>query len=714
MSSSSQLVFRSDIESSPPAEVSGGPGLPSEFGRIGELTIEARKDPNDIRKWESLFNELERVHAEQSATVAKKSTMELLNQLTIKGYDALLSRFPNLSEYWKKWSIFEYKLRGNKSSIEILETAVEKVPYSIELWQDYLNALVLTYEKNDDEQKRFIRYRYEKALRLNGYNFNSHPLWDRILEFENSIEEASEVSLKLYLKLVRYPLYEYARYYKQFTNIYKKFKIKDLIPEKDLNHYVSQYNQKSYETLSIIEKSQIIDDYFQKIHNNTQQEVSSKWQFESTLTFHEFSLTYMGEINAAVDNWVNYLNYEIKAFDFSSKDGYEHVVSLFERALIPNCLDGKIWLKYVAFLNKIKLAEAEKFGLIKEVYNRSINNFVPLTENDLRSFYVKFLLKSDKVEVANEYLFDLIKLFSGTKNTKVYLKSQYIVSIRDLLNIWSKALDQSEYFNTLEKLVNNYFTEQESKSRKVHNESTDVYIPLKKGRIDKVYLNTLPNLLNDDSIPVVSVLYLQELLKRKNFLGIRRFFNKHHTEEVYKSSISFWKFYVEFEGFINFNITNLNAVMKHVKTETQLPKNAVDALIDIHYDIVNANLVDLYDTHDTSLLIQKDLETSDSPVQNSSLHTRLANNNYIIREVEEGKGSRGKNSASTSNREDLILKSFKSQNGHPGIIIEARPEITNRIMNPGNWISLVKPDVPPFPVFKNVEKANMPVNYPTI
>ena len=55
------------------------------------------------------------------------------------------------------------------------------------------------------------------------------------------------------------------------------------------------------------------------------------------------------------------------------------------------------------------------------------------------------------------------------------------------------------------------------------------------------------------------------------------------------------------------------------------------------------------------------------------------------------------------------------QIGHPGIFIDAVPQITNRLMLDGNDIDLTQENlsIPPLPMFKNVEKASQPIKYPS-
>ena len=60
-----------------------------------------------------------------------------LKQDIHNSYKALLSRFPYLTEYWKKWQLVELKINGETASQDILRMAVENYPNSISLWTQY-------------------------------------------------------------------------------------------------------------------------------------------------------------------------------------------------------------------------------------------------------------------------------------------------------------------------------------------------------------------------------------------------------------------------------------------------------------------------------------------------------------------------------------------------------------------------------------------------
>lgn len=671
-----------------------------------KLQLEVEQDPNNFKKWTSLFDAFES-HIQEN--VDKLDSMgDDFKSLVNKSYQEIVSRFPYLTEIWKAWLIIEFKLNGTESSIRILQKSVETFPYSVDLWVDYLSAQISQYTSSpDDESLRFIRYLYSQAIDLNGRHFTSHGLWDKIIEFEKSLNPKSIELLQVLLKVIKIPLYQYAQYYNQFVEINKDFPVQDIIDENKIKEYIIQFQKSSLDEFSLVEKHQIIDDFSYAIFRNTQDTVNEKWTFESSLSIQYFSLDNLKEMENEFTKWTTYLDHEIQKINQyqTSTDivpsilesQFAGVVNLFERALVPNCFNSNLWLKYLAFLNILKVDD--KFELMKNVYDKAVSSFIPLDDNIIRFSYAKFLLKHDKVDLASEYLFDLIKLFSGST---IYLKQQYIQSLTTMIDIWSQVVSHSKLVNLLEDIINEYFGREKSKRRNEGKTETDSTEAQDTFKLDSKYTNLLSKLLNDEGICAIILKYLSLLKTDNQVLKSRQFFNQFYAENALKKSIGFWKFFIDFEGLSQHNIDNLRSILHYIQMKTQLPKSVVDSMIDLCYDIIGANLSHTKRFDD--ILVKRDNDTSNSLLQNKSARYRLIANNYIVKQTE----------GHFNDQEGEFLKVARKHAGHPGIFTEATPEITNQIMNDGNWIKLTDTNlqIPPFPTFKNVEKASLGIKYP--
>ncbi|KAG2733691.1 hypothetical protein G9P44_003216 [Scheffersomyces stipitis] len=675
-----------------------------EVDNLDKLHNDIRRSPNDLTKWDKLFQSFERTFTVKFEGKPDKVSTQF-KLLVTKTYASLLSRFPYLASYWKSWSIFAFKLSGTKESIEVLEKSVIGFPYSVELWTDYISALILTYG-NDPEKLSFIRAQYSEALRLNGLNFLSHPLWDKVIEFETGIGEKS-VIVGLYLRVTKIPLYQYAQYYNSFTQINKNYDITDVIPSLELAEYVKRFNKTDVTELTLGEKNQVVDDHTDIIFTSTQEQVTDKWSHESSIFIHDFSLDRLDEIAKEKEIWIKYLDHEISKYKVSSAiDQFDNVANIFERALVPNYYNEGIWLKYLAFINISELEDEVKYEKAKAIYLRAISG-LPVESTVLRSLYPKFLMKYKHLDIAKSYLYDYLKLFGGRGNR--YFKSQYLQTVQDTVEVWEKSENSKDYLAKLQTIVDEYFSLHNAKSIKkdskgVKGESADALFVL--------------NLLNDEAITIITVAYLKELYAQTDSVSrIREMFNLLYKENAFKKSVLFWKYFLNFERLHGQTLHNLRMIINYVKTETQLPKAIVDAFITIEYDIIGANLDSAVEQHRAGVprssledLIKNDMETSLSLIHNASARKRLANSNYIVKDAEDLKSAHKTN----FNREAELLKITRKHIGHPGILIEAIPDITNKFMKEGNDVSLLdsKLVVPSFPTFKNAEKANASINYP--
>ncbi len=623
--------------------------------------------PNDLSLWDRLFQLLEQEFAARYDPLGD-AIGPSFKKFSYQAYSDLLARFPYLTKYWKQFLIFEYKLNGIKASVDVLSKSVNQFPYSVSLWVDYLSALITKGEDAD-----FIRSQFQLALKHNAYHFLSHPIWDKLFEFEQNIG-GEESTFWLYLKVIKLPLYQYAQYYQKFTEVNKKHSLQDLFsdendPNSVLQTYLSTYNKLVANELTKAERFQIVDDFSYKIFVKTQAKVNDKWEYESLIAHPEFGLEPISDED--VIQWIKYLDYEIACFkDERNPQQFKLVVNLFERALIPNCLDPKFWLKYIAFLNDYDDEGPEaKFERLDNVYRRAVDKFVPLDRNGIRFSYFYFLMHFNKSDDANHYLRNLISWLQRENNTDDYIKG-----IELLLDLEGEQLIQT--------LISQFF----------EPSSTP------KSLVD----HTTINLFNDNSVESVMSKYLSRLLLHINedsVLKLRSFFNSHHQDTRLQASPKFWAFYVHFEGVLCHNTENLKRLMHWVKTKSRLPKLVVDALVELEYDILSADLYRVLSDaalrgHPNDVFIKRDIETSESLAHNGSWRARLAGMNYQLQDGEHG----GKNTKTFDNYTRYLQKRI----GQAGAVLKNAPEILNGLAH----VSLTaKVNIPDFPQCKNTEKG---------
>ncbi|EGV60803.1 pre-mRNA splicing factor [Yamadazyma tenuis] len=619
---------------------------PEEFER---LKTEVDTSPNNIHKWDELFAKID----DRINSVNPKDVSAEFKSFIHTCYTELLDRLPFLVEHWRRFSIIEYKLNGIKSSIEVLSRSVDAVQFSVGLWEDYLNALAL-------EKDEKYGHALEMCISLNGHHFNSHNIWDKYLEHKK------DNVLPVYLKLIHIPLYEYAKYYNQFAEINKNYSLKDILGD-DLEENLQRFGKTSPDECSVIESHQIIDEFSYQIFATNQTRVNAKWEFESKITTLDLNLKVSSDTES--DNWFAYLDYEIQHY----KQDYNTITNLFERALIPNCFNQKLWLKYLAYINVSD--ESHKFQVMDSIYSRCVNKFIPLDVNFVRFSYGRFLLKHNKVDLMNDYLLDLVKFFGGDNNSKLYLKSGYTETVESLLVNWSKLVGTEAFLQISQSLLECYFEESKSITAEVET-------------VSRSTVNLLFSRLNDQSILVVIKLYLNTLLSvsdlsnPKDVNGLRQFFNKHYKRPQLRSSVSFWKFYVELEGAGMFNFSHLHQIIKYIQKETTLSKIVVNKFLNFQYNLYTSNYKRFKADVDDDSIIRYQNNLSLNPTDNKYL---LASYGKSIRDI-------------------------KDQFEHPGIVIDNKPDITNKLMNQN--FDLFSDEFPYPATFKNIEKANAPIPFP--
>lgn len=656
--------------------------------------------PNNLQLWNELFKCLEEKWDKESLSEEQKKTVR---SVVVSSYDTLLSRFPYLTEYWKMYLILQYKLSGVSASLQVLETAKEKNPQSVSLWIDYLNARLATSKDNDVQE---IRQKFVQAAAAIGPSFNSDAFWNLYIDFERkNAKPGDKQLLHLYLKLIAIPLYQYAQYYNQFTEICKDYQVSEVITDATvLQQYLAQFQKEKVEDLSTVEQHQIIDTFAYSVFENTQKRVNAKWEYESLLTIQDFTVPEL-ETEVQSDTWNKYLDFEIGEYDKNPTElQYQLVVSVFERALVPNALNASMWLKYAEFTEThpghTDAASIYKRGLL----------FVPLAEPILREKFVSFLMKANKFDEATVFLLESAKQYSGSSTT-LYAKTAYVHSLKQIMDLWKDNAPLSAE-KALEDLVTGYF-DRIDRYKKSTTAETEKDQETEKHTVKAEHSTALSKALNDHGICVVAVGYLRILAdKLENATKIRSFYNKYHKNSMFGRSVQFWKFFVDFEGEKHKNLVNLSTVVDYIKTSTALPKKAVDSFIDMHYEITAANLrmAMALGQEYLDILVTRDAEKSVDLKANKSARVRLANNNHLIQKHEEQtKGG----FLSDSEKQDLLMSMRLRQLAHPGIFVDYTPEITNSIMR-GSPISLLDDDItiPPLPVTRAVDRASVPVNYP--
>ncbi|PVH14589.1 uncharacterized protein CXQ87_002734 [Candidozyma duobushaemuli] len=563
------------------------------------------KNPNSIEQWNELIRRSEDKYDNSGG---QEDQRKKYASSTSNVYRQLLSRFPFLTESWKQFSIFTYKANGLKESLAVLELATKKHPQSISIWVEYLTALISAGDEFFPANR--IDQEFSRAKTQIGYNFHSDPFWDLYISHVSKKDDPKDL-VSLYLYLIHIPLYQYAKYYNQFVEMNKTFDVNEIVEdEKHLNKLLQAFDKTNVSELSALEKGQLIDEYANSIFVETQRQVNEKWPYESSLGFQDFQLSTPPD----VEPWLRYLTHELDILktlsDESQKVHHLRFISnLFERTIVPNCFNSQVWLKYCDFTETHL-----PFDEAKGVYDRAVFNFVPLNEPEVRIKYEGFLMKHEMFDVCNEYLLDLLRLFSGSTGYNIYSKAPYMQTLQQLVSLWNKHVASDKLTGVLENIISGFFDRVDRYKKEPTGEQNGK--DEKQYELKQAFITLLSKLLNQDGISVITVAYLKLLEAAGEVVQIRQFFNKYFKEQAFSWSVQFWKFFVDFEGYNQVNLVNLRSIINIIKEKTALPQRAVEGFLEIYHEIVLKNLKSAIllkgpngeDLHDT--LINLGLEKS--------------------------------------------------------------------------------------------------------
>lgn len=601
-------------------------------------------NPNDMASWDRLIEMMEDL-------VAVNPSMSQEMKLLVKqNFEELLTRFPLFFGYWKKYVSVVYQLDGLDSSIDILSRSVTSFPNSLDLWMDYLSALVA----NRSSDKELIREKFEEAVYQCGRHFLSHPLWDKYLEWISSVEGESIHYMRVLLKVIRLPLHQYAKYFTKFYEIKPNFGKDDLLTEEESIKTATQLYSKS-DGLSDEEIDHILDTFFLALFNNTQKLTTERWPFEAGIVTNFFNLELVPQ--EEVENWIKYLDFE------EAQHNYLQTKALYERCLVPCALYESFWIKYLSFLRNSDSSE------ILNVFHRACNVFVPVDKLEVRFKYSRFAKSVVKnMDLAREILFTCCNL--NTNSFEPFVKA---------LELERSFLGNDEWEKQLVLFVGKQL-DAEADPKRQKSDTT-----LSEGLLQ------LEQLVSPKTLGVVvAVLAKHHWINKKDVAKAREMFQQYCKEEQLKSCEPFWLWYFKLE-LSQRNKPEVVSVINYVKVQSYLPTTTINSMLKTYYEFMwrHSSVAETakYRKEYIKIMLETDRETGFS--QKTFAKMRVSENQD----------------------EETVNKRLARENGHPGLLGEPRPTITNKIDHLEPLFQDEK-HFYPLPSFKNVEKAALPVRYP--
>lgn len=400
--------------------------------------IEGNSDAFDI--WEELIEASEALEG----GICKASSDRAIQLLRFT-YDTFLKRFPQMHMYWIKWAKWEFKLGQTEEAERIFRQAVGNIPCSVPLWKEYCGFKFLI-----EPDVNRTRQLFETAVEQVGLHFLSHSVWDLYIQFEE--REQDEYRLfRLYERIVKIPLHQYARYFSKLMALCEKVPLEIQVPPAYLEQFRAEYevekseqenigNHSTTDELLQEEQSDLrsrILTFYHQIYVSTQNHVAARWQYESTIKRSFFHVVYLFEEEMV--NWRRYLHFEEVEGD------EDRIITLYERAVIPTARYEEFWIRYALWLTSSHYIEQARLVFQRGAYA------VPMGRTQLRLMYAQFEEAHGDLEAAKDIYSSILQVMPANTETIIALanlkrRHESVVSAVEFLQTKYKSLLETSGF----------------------------------------------------------------------------------------------------------------------------------------------------------------------------------------------------------------------------------------------------------------------------
>lgn len=257
---------------------------------------------------------------------------------------------------------------------------------------------------------------FERGAHFVGLDFQSHPFWDKYLEFEERLGDPENVS-KLYRRIFEIPSIQFARYYEKFRARISTRPLEELLEESTLQEITDALRAEFPALAAIDFDRQLrgkVDVHFYEIYQHVQAEVTKRWTFESNIKRSYFLVNDLDE--AELENWRKYLDFE------EDEGDYRRIAFLYERCVVPTALYEEFWLRYVAWMRRQKKGYStneEDFVNGSEedtrlIFMRASCIFVPLERPHIRFLWARFEESFKRIDTARNIHDAIIEALPGS------------------------------------------------------------------------------------------------------------------------------------------------------------------------------------------------------------------------------------------------------------------------------------------------------------
>ncbi|KAL4177521.1 hypothetical protein KRP22_002453 [Phytophthora ramorum] len=349
---------------------------------LERLNDAVNKNPLDFNSWTSLLTLV------QSEAGTPRETVEAT-------YDRFLAEFPLCFGYWNKYAQYEHGL-GSKmtedgmGTVATLEEATQKardvyergvvaVRSSVDMWIKYCEFLIHTLHSPVDETRLIL----ERAAEACGSDPLAGPLWEIYIQLETVNNDMPRLN-QVFKRIMFQPLRNLEEFWEKYNQFVLAQQLQALATPEEQKSLAGDGEELMDEGLLRVK----IVNEVEAVKNKTMEDIYRRQAFEAGIDRSYFHVTPVTE--AAMKNWHSYLDFEEAAGDNA------RCQTLYERCLISCANYEEVWLRYVAWSEKVRGFEAAD-----AVFQRAVTIFLKYRAS-IYLEYAVFLEAHEKLQRAQD------------------------------------------------------------------------------------------------------------------------------------------------------------------------------------------------------------------------------------------------------------------------------------------------------------------------
>jgi pre-mRNA-processing factor 39 len=221
----------------------------------------------------------------------------------------------------------------------------------------------------------------------------AHPFWDKYLEFEERMEQPSQI-FSILDRVIHIPMHQYARYFEKYRALAQNRPVSEILPPDVLVQFrtdiEAELPSKGRNEHEIERELRVMADRFHlEVFHTTQTETTKRWTYEQEIKRPYFHVTELDE--SQLVNWRKYLDFE------EIEGSYVRTVFLYERCLVASAYYDEFWLRYVRWM---AAQEGNKVEDIRIIYRKASCLYAPICRPAVRLNWALFEESNDRVDMA--------------------------------------------------------------------------------------------------------------------------------------------------------------------------------------------------------------------------------------------------------------------------------------------------------------------------